>query len=56
MHGITSMKKHIENEHLYTLVQYKKKLKKVDEFGQCVRQKEKKRKTILPTSISNFFL
>ncbi len=44
MHGITSMKKHIENEHPYTLVQYKKKLKIVDEFGQCVRQKREEKK------------
>lgn len=47
--------KKYENEHPSTLVHYKKKLKIVDESGQCVRQKEKKRKTILPTSITTFF-
>jgi len=37
LHGIISMKKHIENEPPSTITDYKQKLKIVDESGQCVR-------------------
>ena len=52
LHGLTSMKNHVMNEHLTEFQRYKASLTELEESA---RQKTKKRKGVQPSAITEFF-
>jgi hypothetical protein len=51
-HGLTSMKKHVEREHQGEYVRYANHAKAVEDVAWVERQKDKKRKSLPPSSIT----
>jgi hypothetical protein len=56
MHGITSMKKHIDNEHEAIVAKYVLHCKSEDEASGLGYEKSKKHKQISLFAITNFFI
>jgi hypothetical protein len=54
-HGISSMKKHVERDHQQEFVRYSKHVKEIEDAARDERQKGKKRKSLPPSSITEFF-
>ena len=54
LHGLTSMKNHVMNEHLTEFQRYKATLTVLEE-SEAARQKTKKRKDVQPSAITEFF-
>ena len=54
-HGLSSMKKHVERDHQQEFVRYSKHAKEIEDAARDERQKGKKRKSLPPSSITEFF-